>query len=1085
MASRNGIFIGLGGTGISTVAHLKAKILNDSEYEGDLNRMLFENEFIFLDTDENTKKRINEDNDINKYFRNSNPIPNTQFINLGETIPFKTYSVAKNTKKEKNDKQRLIEWAIDPQLAKFQLPTRELHSGAGAQRMAGRTAIFDKSPFIIDKITSALERMREIDGNNGNDAHQRPTIWVFASANGGTGSSAVLDILYFADRIYRNMFNGADPYLKLVLFMPGPFIDKNKNNPVYPLSAFSTFWELNAFRYDAMNDNDGKKFKHFSCIPDIGAWDAISAGWKTYSYLIPIDTKTDKNQFVELDDIFVHTAEMCFYLHKGSIGNTLASNLDNDLLNEDFIKNPVSVTNSPFEWTRSLIALGYKAICKPDNLLKEYIKTRFLYDLVDYGLLGFEFIEIHKNVSEQEKAKKEFGDNFIFKYLTDTDNFEAGKESLQQNYKELFSKVKVQVFEKDPTKEEWASIFSTFKSQITQVSQSIDNSFSTKGDALSKEFLLSKIKKDLNNGVDKSIINYGLLYTNHLIYLVDDKYCEFEAVKLKERIPTDAQINNLEVSIQNLISTGDRKKELPHLQKLLNNYKAAIFEKCLYINTIKVLTDLTPDRTGYLEILRNGSNTAKGLSDLKNQIDILITQFSEQYRLLAKRFKATKEEVFTTYVPTVYDFPGDTKSWKDKHFFQDLYGDFLPLDDSRGALRKGNGDLGYPPLRDNNNNQGLSVVLKEILKEFPETFFSDLSIGENVSKKTNLNNFIISAEEFINKKMSDPNCKISQWISQSLENVFTEVYRDRESLIRFKEHFSASIPVLYSRKQLSATVQEKTLYAGVSPEFAESLGYQPGPESQFIEDQMLSNRLYVFKVEVGHNLYDYSRFDEIANAYTKEKVAIEDFQWGCHIHKDFAKLDLNEILSYKISSPLADFFKLSYLDEFFSLLYSNENALYNSIFINNGSVSSGSRFIKSASTASIYKKIVSITKVGNNLTLVVQKLGNQSGRINYTIQDQKILTNIDCFTAISVQMGETQCSYFTQLNQIESIVRTLPPVAQEKVKDLLIKWHEDILTNLSTNYVDLFSYYNEYLSDDAKILADIESKLLEMNKFFN
>ena len=388
-----GIFIGIGGTGVITVAHLKSKILQ--HYGGDKDKMLKDNHFIFLDTDEYTRKEVNQNTKLKSIFKGEPPIDNYEFENLGATKPYQIYNTAK-TSSDVNS-QRLLEWIVDPDIpGNYQIPNTELQSGAGASRIAGRTSVYKKWDQIVNKINAGVSIMTgyEAEGKVGTDKldESKPSIWVFGSCCGGTGSAAILDVLYIADRVYQKKFN-TNPYLRLILYMPKPFIHASKDNISFSLNAFSTFWELNAFRFDAKNLNDGKKFKHFSCKPDEINWESIPGQWNVYSYMLAVDAETDKNKLIKLDDLFINTAELCFYMHTCTAGDTMVSRLDNDINNTQLINNPRTDTLTDFKWTKSLLAAGYKTICKPNDLLNEFIKTRFLSDFFSLGMI--------KSINEQ------------------------------------------------------------------------------------------------------------------------------------------------------------------------------------------------------------------------------------------------------------------------------------------------------------------------------------------------------------------------------------------------------------------------------------------------------------------------------------------------------------------------------------------------------------------------------------------------------------------------------------------------------------------------------------------------------------
>ena len=77
--AQQAIFIGIGGAGVTTVAHIKARLLTDPEYNGKLELLLENNHFIFLDTDEKARKDLNSDPRLCNIFKNDLPINNNEY----------------------------------------------------------------------------------------------------------------------------------------------------------------------------------------------------------------------------------------------------------------------------------------------------------------------------------------------------------------------------------------------------------------------------------------------------------------------------------------------------------------------------------------------------------------------------------------------------------------------------------------------------------------------------------------------------------------------------------------------------------------------------------------------------------------------------------------------------------------------------------------------------------------------------------------------------------------------------------------------------------------------------------------------
>ena len=176
-------FIGLGGCGLQTVAELSKRLSKEKDYEKDY-------AFTYVDTDGYTKDDINKSGIV---------IQSSDFVDLGSTIPMAIYKEAEKTVGVNVNSKRFMEWVITQEPGHMVLPNYPLTDGATAQRMVGRTGLYNFYDAIYSELCSKINRFSEIevDGNGRKDVD----IWVITSSCGGTGSSMVLDILYMINRI--------------------------------------------------------------------------------------------------------------------------------------------------------------------------------------------------------------------------------------------------------------------------------------------------------------------------------------------------------------------------------------------------------------------------------------------------------------------------------------------------------------------------------------------------------------------------------------------------------------------------------------------------------------------------------------------------------------------------------------------------------------------------------------------------------------------------------------------------------------------------------------------------------------------
>jgi hypothetical protein len=170
--------------------------------------------------------------------------------------------------------------------------------------------------------------------------------------------------------------------------MPQPFIALNPGNTQYYLNAYAYMWELNAFRLAYQN---GQKdiFGEFSAIPHRIGWS--DDPFQMFKYIIPVDVESDHRHKIEVNELYPTVAEMVYFLNMGNVKNSTISNMSNDnrLINTTLTRH----SDTRCLWSTPLIAYGYRAVKKANQELLKYLKTRGMYEIVRYGLLGNDITE--------------------------------------------------------------------------------------------------------------------------------------------------------------------------------------------------------------------------------------------------------------------------------------------------------------------------------------------------------------------------------------------------------------------------------------------------------------------------------------------------------------------------------------------------------------------------------------------------------------------------------------------------------------------------------------------------------------------
>lgn len=910
-------FIGLGGCGLKTMSELSKKFgpqnPNDPEYL-----------FTYIDTDGKTRNQINSDQIV---------IYNQDFINLGDTNPYQVYR--NNLGGKTPASIRLREWMIEQGKGNgFTLNNIPLSEGAGAERMVGRVAMWYKYHAIETELTRKIARFQDnafqSSNNSGNVVGDKSdkgdktnqtvdiNIWVFASSCGGTGSSLTLDTLYLINRIANEKSQG-DPNLKLVLFMPEPFIEANVGNVRYKLNAFSYMWELNAFRLD-MKDGKDERFNKFSVIPD----DRKAGKWELYRYILPVDVETNFNTKIPLNSLYPTVAEMVYYLNKGNVSNSMISNLCNDLHAIDGV---TTHSETPFAWTQSLIACGYHVIKKANQEFEEYIKTRGIYEVLKYGLLGEDLPE---DSAERNKAKKAFGVEYILSHLLDleSEDCRATEGSLQSILEGRYAEVR------RPSADGFDKIKANgFMKQV----ESVEEEFTA-----IKDEVLANLKNSINQGISKSIREHGLRYTWSTLNLVDDFYLEplCKDVLLLAKCDNEELVNRKRTECLRFLSEGISKKNTPAVLKLLEEYRDALKQyNCLKLS-IELITQLTEYPQGYLELIRKGKGEITGLRQIIDKTAELYGVWEDAYHSLAKKFRDTENDALTIYLPNLRDIAtGNNMDWSVDNLFDRLYCDTV-LDHTADYAGSYDDDKRLP-VRKNEGMNNLSNYIEAIdasSKVFIELALSDVFEFKKVFDKRIITPLINAILKVTKKEGTLARAWLEKTLEESLNDPDMLPAGQTKEVFLSKLSSRDRIPVLYpTASGTTLPTILRYVYAGASKQLAEQLGYVEGDNnSQFVQDNDMLDRFLIFKMPMGLDFFSYKYFMDIQTQYYKLHKEIRNGEYGCHIHKEFARLNLDESVAILDTSKaqiyLHYFFKALYFQNVINLLKARKPDIYKQIF---------------------------------------------------------------------------------------------------------------------------------------------------------
>lgn len=901
-------FIGLGGCGLKTVSEIQKRLRVLPNAEKDY-------AFTYIDTDEKTYNTINEKEII---------ISSTDFKNMGDTNPLAVYNNAFQNQKRNANEDRLLEWVISQEPGHMVLPNRPLNDGAQAFRMVGRTAIYNKYDYIANELSTKIKGFEELEPNPETNTRD-VDIWVIASSCGGTGSSNLLDVLYMINSIANPVVSGSgEPNLKLVLFMPQPFVDKNKDNKNYPLNAYSCLWELNAFRTAYENGNK-QTYEHFAVRPTKIGEKVLD--FPLYKFAIPVDVETNANSKLNVDTNFYPTiAEMIYYMTTGNGANALCSNLSNDIAHLERVNGQ----------TRSMVGYGFRAIKKANLELKEYLIKRGIYEVLEYGLLD----KSRSDMVKDEMVK--FANDVILSKLVTIDKtqyvendavyeFDTGitdAESLENKVKRLVD---------GSTKTDPSSLdVETLKNRLKKLEDI--------GSSIEIEQIKNEVGKTIKAALDKEvnnlIVNNGLEFTYELLNNLDDHYLEQlnSYINTKLLIKHDVELKRCKKKCYEYIEKGYRKRAYADVDNALRKYKDAVIRQIGLSMASVLINDLTETQVGYLEVIRKGDRKYfAGLRAMKEVVARTREISKTAYDDLAKAFRQTKNDAMTVFLPNLAEIAMGTNNtdWASDSFFDLLYvGSVLEQEKKRNGISEIT-----IPVRKSSKGLGLVDFLQKIDSD-GNVFISiikDKPINLEMDVKSKITDVLVEA---VIKEAGNSQSPAGQWMAKELKDEINnpvllskDVYTSIDDLFNdFKDY--SRVPVFFPIKSgMEYPSATRLMYVGSDIALAEKLGYNPKDDRmQWVMDNNMKDRFMVMRMPIGLGYDMYKYYPNYKLFYENPTINndVRNKKYGCHIHQRFNECNnFNEIIS---RNRLEEFIKCLYYQNIADQLIEKDLVTYKMIF---------------------------------------------------------------------------------------------------------------------------------------------------------
>lgn len=924
------IFIGLGGSGVKTAGHLKAELLFEA-YQG--NSVQFEQDcrFIFIDTDDAAVNDINKD-----YWERLGEdalIEPRERVDLGDVNPRAIYVNAK-LDPNKEEHQHLLSWVDEEGSKQFQ--NQPLSQGAGANRQQGRIAVWQHRTDIRTKISSALTILQGM--NHADIVRTRPAFYILSGTCGGTGSSSFLDVAYILDREYKLSMgeDAGDPVVRAVLFMPYWYIELFESMNAsditiknYQCNAIAFFEEAQFFPYDRYVNNDGKKFMDIAVAQydEYKALPGADLDWPVFNFAICIDSTTEYGSTVTDEEMYRNTAESLYHWHVSDVQGKVLTGIDDEKLTYP--------TTSKSGQVPAFVTMGYRALEFPENLMQDYLGSRFLYELFQYGLLGKSYVDALPN---QDVRGEELGNTLrvgISRYLF-SDNSEEGVPNLQNTRREMIDRYLASLtlsrFNKEGKDEidddkigdssrledfiQYSeSIISNLKNELERDFTSADSS--TGRDRLLRYMALGyrvgteELTGSLERSIESAILRFSTNYTIEFVSRLGVDCRERVQTLTDERKQRQSRQSDLDAEIKaaksECLEAKKRDKE-----NALNALHAALREDIMLAGEtdtieqqIRILNDLSQGESGILDDYRHRLEALKRLVQERlegKQESGETTGLADIYKVsLPERFVDTKEEVTTTYLPDVALFvAGGT--WRTEHLFARLYRNLVE------QVRQVGG--GEEPMRYGEDygrhaeRRGLHRSLWQMLTSrettgmdrgyeqdgetaFFQRFFGRQNPQEISTAVMQLENY---ARRYI-QHLIETSDEIRTELTQSLIDRFNALSGQEKQRIGAK--FSDKGTQTFCR-MISRTGGEQpttyNVYAGHNQALAEELGFEPESNQHQFVTENTPNRLLKIKVQTQHTLKAYPHYAVYSRIYNQMKQMREEEDQEKvfpHIHKDF------------------------------------------------------------------------------------------------------------------------------------------------------------------------------------------------------
>ncbi len=925
MANKH-IFIGLGGSGVNTVAKTKYKIYErvvESSGRSKSDVMADDYRFIFVDTDDRDVKAMN---DAYKSLYENGHVdfisPSKELVDLGDQNPHMIYqgtAAATHLKVNKRIREACSAGSAD------KMENRNLRHGAGAYRMKSRIALARKYDDFTRQLSASIDDLVTVAKNGGEECVMH--YWVVASCNGGTGSGIFNDVLYYVNMLHKFRVSPSNPKVTLVLYMPKYYIDANAQIEKYPRNAYACLNEIETFQCLAKDREGCMLYHRLALRPDYVTFND-RLPYRPFEYCIPVDYQTEKETVMgSIENMYNNTAEMLYYVHEGAAARGFVSFFDN--YQDGELTMPAKCFNIP---------MGYVALRKPVKDFQDYISIRFQYEILKYGVIGNPV----ESKETRTRLMKALFNNIIGRQL-----FENGAPGAYGSL--LRSLVSERIDEDMPDNlihDSRGEVMTRLPDSVSKTSadtivEEVRKLISTKTEE--KKNAIESIEKQLWVWVEENSAKYGLEYVVSILSDLDE-YCtqlyNDYTTDAQSRILRDLKVNNcrkslvdnndaaanslddlyqraIEITLKERV-TGNNRNDVMNYFCALREWIEGTLQVDIHDELFSIIHRLSVGERGIIDVIR--SHAKNLLSAAYQRLNDSDSGVEKAYVGLADKFLEKGKDVTSVYLPDITSFV-DSKLWKEEgNKFSEWYSSLVsPSNDYvRG--------MGMIPERNGVQNS-LESYFKEMVRICGEKMIrSYYLVGEDMHLFTNtkidqyskmVEDILSFAYETINVRCRESNYLNDMWYNKPLATFYGDLDIDQKKAVR--ERMVPSIFFSFDRSKHNNTIIRRTFCVAPSLELAKDVfGYQEGDMSSSFYQEGDKNVMYIMAGTIGVSFEYYSIYDSLKSSY--DSCLQKEL---CHIHQAIAasRGDASNIrLPKEISNEMKVFVKYLVLERMCSIL---------------------------------------------------------------------------------------------------------------------------------------------------------------------